>query len=275
MLRVFVDTGSSIKFEEKEKYNVEILPLKILMADEEYLDGVTLSIEEFYNKLFATKKIPKTSLPGLEDVKAQVEKFTNAGDDVLILTISGEISGSFNAIKLLFEDNKKVRVFDSRLAVGGIRILVEEINRNRDKSLDEIEEKLKNLIPRVKILAIPETLEYLMRGGRLSKTEWLLGTVLKIKPIITFRDGKVCVDAKKIGLKHSMKYIVSELDRLGVDENYPIVASYTYKDQNLKNLIEMTDKKYLPLMSQFDNLDPAIAAHWGPNAFGYIFVTKN
>jgi DegV family protein with EDD domain len=275
MLRVFVDTGSSIKFEEKEKYNVEILPLKILMADEEYLDGVTLSIEEFYNKLFATKKIPKTSLPGLEDVKAQVEKFTNACDNVLILTISGEISGSFNAIKLLFEDNKKVRVFDSRLAVGGIRILVEEINRNRDKSLDEIEEKLKNLIPRVKILAIPETLEYLMRGGRLSKTEWLLGTVLKIKPIITFRDGKVCVDAKKTGLKHSMKYIVSELDRLGVDENYPIIASYTYKDQNLKSLIEMTDKKYLPLMSQFDNLDPAIAAHWGPNAFGYIFVTKN
>ena len=114
-----------------------------------------------------------------------------------------------------------------------------------------------------------------MRGGRLSKTEWLLGTVLKIKPIITFKDGKVCVDAKKIGIKHSMKYIVSELDRLGVDENYPIVASYTYKDQNLKNLIEMTDKKYLPLMSQFDNLDPAIAAHWGPNAFGFIFVTKN
>ncbi len=245
------------------------------MADEEYLDGVNLSIEEFYNKLFATKKMPKTSLPSLEYVKEEVEKFTDAGDDVLILTISGEISGSFNAIKLLFEDNKKVRVVDSRLAVGGIRILVEEINKNRDKSLDEIEEKLKNLIPRIKILAIPETLEYLMKGGRLSKTEWLLGTVLKIKPVITFKDGKVCVDAKKIGLRHSMKYIVSELDRLGVDENYPIVASYTYKDQNLKNLIEMTDKKYLPLMSQFDNLDPAIAAHWGPNAFGFIFVTKN
>ena len=275
MLRVFVDTGSSIKFDEKEKYNVEILPLKILMADEEYLDGVNLSIEEFYKKLFAIKKMPKTSLPSLEYVKEEVEKFTDAGDDVLILTISAEISGSFNAIKLLFEDNKKVRVIDSRLAVGGIRILVEEINKNRDKSLDEIEEKVKNLIPRVKILAIPETLEYLMRGGRLSKTEWLLGTVLKIKPIITFKDGKVCVDAKKIGLKHAMKHIVSELDRLGVDENYSIVPSYTYKDENLQKLIEMADKKYIPLMSQFDNLDPAIAAHWGPNAFGFIFVTKN
>lgn len=275
MLRVFVDTGSSIKLDEKEKYNVEILPLKILMADTEYLDGINLSIEEFYTKLFETKKMPKTSLPSLEDVKNQVEKFTNAGDDVLILTISGEISGSFNAIKLVFEDNTKVRVIDSRLAVGGIRLLVEEINKNRDRSLDEIEAKINNLIPRIKVLAIPETLEYLMLGGRLSKTEWLLGTVLKIKPVITFKDGKVCVDAKKMGIKNSMKHIVSELDRLGVDENYPIIASYTYKDQNLKNLIEMTNPKYLPLMSEFDNLDPAIAAHWGPNAFGFIFVTKN
>lgn len=274
MLRVFVDTGSSIKFDEREKLNLEIIPLKILLGEKEYEDGVDLSIDTFYDFLLNTKSFPKTSLPNLEKVKESVENFTKNGDEVLILTISSEISGAHNAIRLLFEDNPKVCVFDTRLAVGGIRLLVEEINRNRNESIDVIVDKLKKLIPRIKILAIPETLEYLMRGGRLSKTEWLLGTVLKIKPVISFKDGKVSVDAKKIGIKNAMKYITTELERLGVDENYPIIASYTYNENNLKDLIAMTNEKYRPLMSKFDNIDPAIAAHWGPNAYGFIFVTK-
>ena len=71
-----------------------------------------------------------------------------------------------------------------------------------------------------------------------------------------------------------MKEIIEALDELEVDENYDIVASYTYDDTNLKELIEMTPDKYKPLIRSYDNLDPAIASHWGPNAFGYIFVSK-
>ena len=128
------------------------------------------------------------------------------------------------------------------------------------------------MIPKVKILAIPETLEYLMKGGRLSKAEWLIGTVLKIKPVITFKDGKVRVEAKKIGLKNAMNYIVEKLKTLGVDENYPIIASYTLHTDNLEKLIESSQVNRDNLV--FDDLSFSIASHWGPNAFGFIFVTK-
>ncbi len=275
MLRLLVDTGSSIKQEEAEKYNIELIPLKILMGEQEYLDGVDLPLDDFYKMLIEDKIFPKTSLPNLGDLEEKVTAYTNAGDEVIILTISSEISGANNAINMLFKENPKVRVIDSRMAVGGMRLLVDEINKYRDKSLDFIEDKVNKLIPRIKIMAIPETLDYLMRGGRLSKKDWLIGSVLKIKPIIGFIEGKVKVLAKKIGLKSGMAYIANALKEFGCDKNYDIIASYTYNKGNLEALKEMTDKEFHDQMRVEDNLDPCIACHWGPNAFGYVFVGNN
>ena len=274
MLRLLVDSGSSIKQEELEYYNAELVPLKILMGETEYADGVNLPMDEFYRQLIDEKIFPKTSLPNLGELEERVSKYTTEGDDVIILTISSEISGSFNAIKNLFAENKKVKVIDSKMAVGGMRLIVDEINRNRELSLDEIEEKVNSLIPRIKIMAIPETLEYLFRGGRLSKKDWILGSILKIKPIIGFIDGKVKVLTKKIGLKMGLSYIAGALKEFECDENYEIIASYTYDKSNLEKLIEMTDEKYHKQIRVYDNLDPAIACHWGPNAFGYVFVAN-
>ena len=82
------------------------------------------------------------------------------------------------------------------------------------------------------------------------------------------------MDCKKRGLRHGMQYIVESLKRLKCDKNYEIIASYTYDKTNLDKLISMTDEEFLPQIKVYDNLDPAIACHWGPNAFGYIFVTE-
>ena len=274
MLRLLVDSGSSIKQEKLKYYNAELVPFKILRGETEYADGVNLPMDEFYRQLIDEKIFPKTSLPNLGELEERVSKYTTEGDDVIILTISSEISGSFNAIKNLFAENKKVKVIDSKMAVGGMRLIVDEINRNRELSLDEIEEKVNSLIPRIKIMAIPETLEYLFRGGRLSKKDWILGSILKIKPIIGFIDGKVKVLTKKIGLKMGLSYIAGALKEFECDENYEIIASYTYDKSNLEKLMEMTDEKYHKQIRVYDNLDPAIACHWGPNAFGYVFVAK-
>ena len=176
-MRFIVDSGSSIKLDEKEKYGIDILPLKLLFDETEYLDGVDLSMEEFYHKLIEEKKFPKTALPPLEETERLVNGYTEAGEDVMIFTISSEISGTWNTIRMLFAENPKVRVIDSRMAVGGIRFLLEEAIRYKDESLDFVEERVKALIPRIRIMAIPETLDYLLRGGRLSKTSWMLGSL--------------------------------------------------------------------------------------------------
>ena len=274
MIKVFVDTASSIKYEEAKKYDIELIPLRYTMGEKEYEDGVDLTIDEFYKLLIEKKYFPKTSLPNLGKLEERINNVTENGDDVIILVLSSRLSGTYNSIKMLFEDNKKVHVIDSLSAVGGMRILVEEINKYRDRPVDEIIKHVENLIPRIKILAIPETLTYLAKGGRLSKKEWLIGSSLHIKPVITFKDGYVKTDTKKIGLKTAMKYIATEMTRL-VDTDFTIVPSYTYNDKNLRNLINMVDSNYQKSMCDFDNLDPVLACHWGPNAFGFIFVKKD
>lgn len=275
MLRVLVDSGSSIKFAEQEKLNVEIIPLRYLMGEIEYRDGLDETIDEFYQLLIGQKIFPQTSLPQLDELQSKVASYAEAGDDVIIITISSKISGTYNAICKLFEGEEKVHVVDSLSAVGGLRLIIEEINRNRDLPIEQILQKVQAIIPKIRVIAIPETLEYLFRGGRLSRKEWLFGSILNLKPLITITDGQVKVASKKIGLRLAMRECADMLKRWNCDVNYPIVPSYTYNVENLVKLIEVTDEQYRPAMIEYDNLCPVIACHWGPNAFGFIFVSKD
>ena len=142
MIKLFVDSGSSIKKEERELYGVEILPLKILLKDKEYLDGENSSLDVFYKALIDDKIFPKTSLPSLDEAQQRIEQCINNGNDVIILTISSGISGTYNALRTLFADNTHVRVIDSKTAAGGMKILVREVNKYLNESLDFIENKL-------------------------------------------------------------------------------------------------------------------------------------
>lgn len=275
MVRIFVDSGSSIKQNEKEKYDVEILPLKILIGNHEFDDGVNLSMEYFYHSLMVEKCFPVTSLPSLGETEKRVSEFVAKGDEVLILTISSAISGTFNTLRMMFSDEPKVRVIDTKSAVGGIRLLLEEANKYRTESAQFIEEKIRALIPKIRVVAVPETLEYLYRGGRLSRSASVLGSLLQIKPLISLdsSDGTVKVLGKERGLKNAMRAVAESLEKYHCDTSRGIIPSYTYGRKNLEALIEMTDKKYTAQMREYDHLDPAIACHWGPNAFGYIFIS--
>ena len=272
MLRIVVDSGSSIKQDEREKYGVDILPLRVQMGEDSFLDGVDLSIDEFYDRLINLKEFPKTSLPSLEDAQNLVESYTNQGDDVLIITISSGISGTFQTMKMLFEENDKVTVFDSQMAVGGIRFLVQEARKYEKEGMNVSVEKLNALVPRIVTAAIPETLDYLLAGGRLTKLSWMLGTMLSIKPVIGFVETKVTVLSKKRGLKQAMKQIVDMAVEDHCDPEYGIVASYTYNKANIDQVIQMSPAEIQQRVNVYDNLIPSIACHWGPNAFGYIYV---
>ena len=272
MLRIVVDSGSSIKQDEREKYGVDILPLRVQMGEDTFLDGVNLSVDEFYDRLINLKEFPKTSLPSLEETQKLVEAYTEQGDEVLIITISSGISGTFQTMRMLFDDNDKVTVFDSQMAVGGVRFLVEEARKYEQEGMEVIVEKLNALVPRIVTAAIPETLDYLLAGGRLSKLSWMLGTMLSIKPVIGFVDSKVTVLEKKRGLKQAMKTIVEMAVNDKCDPEYGIIASYTFNKDNVDQVIQMSPTEVQAMVKAYDNLIPSIACHWGPNAFGYIYV---
>ena len=274
MIRIFTDSGSSIKPCECEALGVTVIPLMIIMNEREYRDGEELTTEEFYIMLIEDKMFPKTSLPSLAEAEEKVRECTDKGDHVIFLTISSGLSGTYSAIKGLFDGDPLVHVIDTKSAVGGIRILVEEINKHKDEPIEDILKMIEYLIPRIKVVAVPETLEYLHRGGRLSRSEWRIGEVLGIKPLLGFEDGRVKVFGKVRGVKKAARALAEMLVEWECDTAYSIVPSYTYNKKNMELLIESTDEKYLPTMGAPDDLDHAIACHWGPGAFGYIFVGK-
>lgn len=276
MIKLFVDSCSSIKQDEKEKYGVEIFPLKVFLGGREYLDGIDLTMDEFYHKLIDEKLFPKTSLPSLTEAEEKVSACTEAGDDVIIITIASGLSGTYQSFKMHFANNPKVRVIDSKSAAGGIRILVEEANKHREEPLDVVAGILEELVKRVKIIAIPDTLTYLHRGGRLSRAAWAFGSILQLKPLISLtpENGSVDVIGKARGKRRAMEWLAKALDTYNCDTSYSIVPVYTYDPTNLDQLIAMTDDKYKGAMTEYDNVDLAVSSHWGPGAFGYMFVMK-
>jgi len=277
MIKLFVDSGSSIKEDEKARYDVEILPLKLIIDGCEYCDGVDISMDEFYHYLIDEDIFPKTSLPSPGDAQEKIMKCVDDGYDVVVLCLSSGLSGTYNMMRTLFADVPQVCVIDTKTAVGGIRILVEEVNKYRDQSIDFLKAKLSSLIYRLRVIAIPDTLEYLHKGGRLSKSAWVAGNLMQLKPLIILdskTDGGVKVIGKALGKKNAMKALAEYLEKENCDTDYSIIPSYTYDSKNLDALISITDDKYKAAMTEYDNLDPAIACHWGPGAFGYIFAAE-
>lgn len=274
MLRVIVDSGSSIKPEEKERYGVDIIPLHINLNGKEYRDGIDLSNDEFYKALTVDKIFPKTSLPSMALVEDMINGYVEQGDEVVYLALSSALSGTYNTVRMIFEDNPKVKVIDSKSAAGGIRILVDEINKDKNRSLDQLEERLNDIIPRIRLYAIPETLEYLYRGGRLSKTGYLLGGILGIIPIIAIENGGAVAAGKKRGVKNAKQFIFEKMDELGIDPEHSIIAEYSYTRGNVENMVSELKDEYKNMISAYDDLSPTIASHWGPNAFGFFFVSK-
>jgi len=274
MLRIIVDSASSIKQEEKELYNVDILPIYVQMGDDTYQDGVTLDVDEFYRLLTKEKIFPKTSLPNLAHAQELVEGYTDRGDEVLLITLSSELSGAYQALRMVFEDNPRVTVFDSRLAVGGIRFLVMEARRNDHLPVPQIVDKLNALIPRITLAACPETLDYLLAGGRLSKAGWMVGSLLQLNPVIGFHDGGLRVTVKKRGVRQAMQTIVDTVTTDGIDPDFGIIACYTYDKSNLDKLMALSPRSIVDSISAYDDVCPTIACHWGPNGFGYLYVKQ-
>lgn len=271
MIKVIVDSVSGFTQDEAKKYDIDVIPIRIAFDEKEFFDGVDIKKDEFYNLLETSKSFPKTSLPSMPFVEEMVNKYVEEGNDVLILSMSSGISSTYNVINSMFVDNTKVRVVDTKIASSAIKILAFEALKHKDENIDVVVKLISDLIPRLCVLAAPKTLDYLLKGGRLSKGAWLVGKVLSLHPILTFEEGKLKVVGKQIGMNLTIKALSEKIQEAGIDYNYPVYGCYTKNNESLTKLLnKLGDVK----LTQEDDLTLALASHWGPEAFGLIFVRK-
>ena len=205
MIKIITDSGSDISQEEGKILDITIIPFKTYFNEEEYLDGITLSHRQFYEKLIEEDTLPKTSQITPFEFEEIFKEATKDGDEVIYISISKKLSGTYQSACIAsLEFDGLVRVVDSENACAGEQILVKLACdlRKQGYTIDEMEEKLNEMKKQIKLLALVDTLEYLKKGGRISSTTAFIGNLLSIKPVIEIKDGEVGVAGKARGSKN-------------------------------------------------------------------------
>ena len=151
-LKIMVDSSSGITQDEAARLGIDVFPLRIIFNEKEYLDGIDIMQDEFYEKLTKEEIFPKTSLPNLYEIEKKVKEYLKEGYQVIILPLSKEISGTYSALVSMMEEYENVRVIDTLTTICGLRFLVNEALKLEVDNLDELEIKLCNLQKRIRII---------------------------------------------------------------------------------------------------------------------------
>lgn len=274
-VRIVIDSTADITPAVREKCTV--VPLSVMFGDEQYADGVTLTAEGFYTKLAEGTVHPTTSQPNPALFAQAYEDAIRAGQDVVVLTISSGISGTYQSACIAAMDySDRVHVVDTRTAAIGAGILVMHALDLAEAGLSaaDIAARLTEVRDRVRLIAILDTLEYLKRGGRVSPTVAFAGELLSIKPVIAVEDGAVAVIGKVRGTKQANNFLNKDVLTHGVDRSLPILLGYTGTKQNMLDKYR-ADSAHLWTPDQDATvIGSAIGAHAGPGAVAVAFFQE-
>lgn len=248
-VQIIVDSTADFSAKEIEKRQITCIPMTVTFGNEQYIDGVDLTKEEFFVKLTNEKEFPKTSQPSPAKFAECFEEAKENGDDVVAILVSGALSGTVQSATIAKDiaEHEGVYIVDSNTVTLGIRLLVDHAVRMRDqgKSAAEIVERLEELKDRVRIYAGLDTLEYLQKGGRISKAAASLGRLAGIKPIITIdEEGKVAMCGKQRGNKNVFRQIIKYIDAEMPDENYSVYFLYSADKKNCISFIQTLQKNW-------------------------------
>ena len=268
-IRFITDSASDMNHPRED---VTILPLHIRFGDDEYADGVTISHREFYEKLIECDTLPTTSLVSPAVFEDAYEQAVSAGETVIVITISGKLSGTCQSARIAAEDYEgKVFVVDSMNATIGERILVEYGLQLKDqgKSAEEIVSILEKEKSKIHTMGLLDTLEYLKKGGRISSTVAFIGGALAVS------DGEIIMLGKARGSKNGSNFLIREIEKAdGVDFSRPFCLGYTgLSDELLQKYIHDSEHlwkdyaKELPIST----LGATIGTHVGPGAVAVAF----
>jgi len=278
-IRLIVDSATDLTPEIRKK--VTTLPLCIRFGDTEYLDGITISHKEFYERLIESDELPTTSQITPQTFEDAFAEAINCGETVIAITVSSKLSGTYqSAVIAASEFPGKVYVLDSLNVAIGQGILVEHALSLIEKGMDaeaivaELIEKRKD----IRLLAMVDTLEYLKRGGRISKTVAFAGTMLSIKPVLCIDDGEISILGKARGSRQANNFLISEIQKGGIDFSKPILLGYTgISDALLLKYIEDSASIWEEQVEKLNTtaIGSAIGTHAGPGAIAVAFFKKS
>lgn len=278
MIRIIIDSASDYTMEEIQERNLTLVSLTVNIDGTSYIEGDNLGRNEFYEILKTSKEFPKTSQPSPEAFLNAFNEAKEAGDSVICILLSSSLSGTCQSAHLAksMAEYDNIHIIDSLSATHGIRMMSEYALKlvSEGLSAEEIVEKINDMKSRVKIFAALDTLEYLYKGGRLSKASATIGTLARVKPIITVNtEGRIDVVGKAIGKQKAVSGILGNMEKFERDEAFPVYTIYTYDAENCEKLEDKLLKASVKTDERL-SIGSIIGAHVGPGAYGIIYVSK-
>ena len=273
--RIIVDSTADLMPEFKSR--VHTVPLTVNFGDEEYIDGVTIDHKTFYEKLIESDVLPTTSQATPDAFIKEFEKAKEAGEAAVVITLASKFSGTYQSATIAADDYENIYVVDSGSATMGSGILVELAFKLLDegKNAEEIAAILEEQKKKIIIVALVDTLEYLKKGGRISKAVAFAGGVLNIKPVLSVTDGEINMLGKARGSKMGNNLLVQEIDKAGgIDFNKPVLLGYSgISDTLLKKYIEDSRHIWEGNLQEvrYTTVGSVIGTHAGPGAVVVAF----
>ena len=226
--RIIVDSTADLMPNFKSR--VQTVPLTVHFGEEEFIDGVTIDHKTFYEKLIESDVLPTTSQATPNAFMQEFEKVKEAGDEAVVITLASSLSGTYQSATIAAEDYENIYIVDSQSAAMGSGILVELAIRLLDegKTAKEIAEILEEEKKKIIIVALVDTLEYLKKGGRVSKTVAFAGGLLNIKPVLSVTQGEINMLDKARGSKMGNNLLIEEISKAGgIDFSKPVLLGYS------------------------------------------------
>lgn len=279
-IKFLIDSSSDISMAEAKKMGVEMLPIEVRFEEEEYLDGETLLPKEFYEKLIESAELPKTSQINEYRYDEKLKTMVGENDEVIIITLSSKLSGTYTQAKNAAKNYKNVYVVDSLNASAGERLIIEYALKLKDagKSASEIVSELEIIKHNIVFLAVLGTLKYLRKGGRINPAVAFAGEMLSIKPVISVTKGEVKLEGKAVGSKKGNNLLMQFIEKSGgIDFDMPYSTIYSGLSDDLLNKY-LKDSEHI-WKDSTDNvpkhiLGSTIGTHIGPGAIGVAFFAN-
>ncbi len=278
-VQIIVD--SSVDVAERFRERLHIVPLIIHFGEEELIDGVTINKEQFYRRLVESEQLPFTSQASPVAFQKVYEKVTQAGDSAVVITLASKLSGTYQSACIAAGDFDNIYVVDSQTAAIGAGVLTEYALARAEAGIGarELAAELERKREDVCLVALLDTLEYLKRGGRISKTAALAGGLLNIKPMITVRDGEVVLIGKARGSKQGNSLLVEKIRACGgIDFDLPILLGYSgLSGESLETYVEYSHDLWERGTEILDKtcISGVIGTHTGPGVVAAAFFRKH
>ncbi|HHT98302.1 MAG TPA: DegV family protein [Clostridiales bacterium] len=278
-IKIITDSTSDISQKDAKDKGIVVVPLKVLFGQEEYRDGIDMETDSFYQKLCSEDEVPTTSQPSPADFLKVYEEAKDANESIIVITISEKLSGTYQSAVIAKDlaEYDSIYVVDSMNTVTGLRILVDHAIKMRDegKEIAEIVNKLEEIKHKIVLFGIVDTLEYLHKGGRLSRSSSIIGSFLNFKPIINLKDGLINAVGKTRGFNKAVFKVYDLIEELGgIDDNYPVVFGYTAESSKAIILKEKIQEKYNLKNTSIFPVGAVVGTHAGPGASVITYVKK-